>query len=103
MQHIGNLYLSKQTPVPAESGTGKFFLSMLAYDRLGTHHVTPWRLIWGGIQAQSFWIAHRQHLTPGAVLSVKLKNAMLMDGRGRGQGPEVVAHVETLTLPAASI
>lgn len=97
----GTLYLSKQTPVGAVASDGKFVLSLLAYDRHGHKQVEPWRLLWLGTAAQTFFDANRQHLQPGTPIEVAATRLRLLSSAGRNAGPEIQAQVTSLYLPNA--
>jgi len=99
MMATGELYLSRTTPVAQVANDGKFVLTLLAYDRQGSHHVYPWRLVWAGREAQTFWDVHRAHLQPGTPLRVDLTQLRLVDGKGRNCGAETLACVNSLYLP----
>jgi hypothetical protein len=99
MMATGELYLSRTTPVAQVAADGKFVLTLLAFDRQGGHHVYPWRLVWTGRDAQTFWDVHRAHLQPGTPLRVELSQLRLVDGSGRNTGAETLACVNSLYLP----
>ncbi len=97
----GTLYLSKQAPVASVAADGVFGLTMLAYDRIGHKQVEPWRLIWIGADARDFYQANRHLLEAGVPLDVTASVVRLMSGTARHAGPEIHAHVQTLSLPTA--
>ena len=76
MRHTGTLYLSKTAPQANMARCGAFQLQMLLYDRLGTHHIEPWRVTWTGRSAQRFWLEHAATLKPGAAVVVELERTV---------------------------
>jgi len=100
MKAAGELYLSRLKPHGQTAGDGTFVLTLQAYDRQGARQVQPWRLIWAGLEAKTFWDVHRGHLLPGAVLEVTAHQLRQVISTGRDCGPEIIATVKSLYLPA---
>ncbi len=97
MQHIGTLFLSKTKPEPG-AREGQFTLDLLLLDNLGKLGKEPYRVRWSGPEAQAFWAAHSEDLTPGAVLDVELSNVRAVAGATRPVMPELRARVVRMRL-----
>ncbi|MEG1065489.1 hypothetical protein [Comamonas sp.] len=93
MRHTGTLFLSKTAPQASTARCGAFQLQMLLYDRLGTHHIEPWRVTWTGRSAQRFWLEHATTLKPGAAVVVELERAQIHTLHCRPPRSEVHAHM----------
>ena len=103
MRHTGTLYLSKTAPQASMARCGAFQLQMLLYDRLGTHHIEPWRVTWTGRSAQRFWLEHAATLKPGAAVVVELERAQIHTLHCRPPHSELLATVVSCALvPARS-
>lgn len=74
MQASGILFLSKTPPVASKSLGDVFSLTMLAYDRIGTHKVEPWRIIFSGPAASEFWSSHQADLKPGQPIYIEAEH-----------------------------
>lgn len=72
MKASGTLFLGRTRPGVQRATDGTFALQLHALDRIGTHQVEPWVVIWSGAEAQAFWQAHQHQLLPGAALRVEV-------------------------------
>ena len=99
MKAAGELFLSRLKPHGQTAADGTFVLTLQAYDRQGARQVQPWRLIWAGLEAKTFWDVHKGHLLPGAVLEVTAHQLRQITTPGRECGPEIMAQVKSLYLP----
>ena len=98
----GLLFLSHTKPLVTKASDGMFALTLLAFDRLGTHAVEPWRVTWSGCKAERFWLIFKDQLKPGQPLTVrceKLRN--FTNGDRRGGGPEFVVQATSIELAPA--
>lgn len=71
MRATGMLFLSKTRPTSQTATDGTFALQLYAVDRIATHQVEPWVVLWSGAEAQAFWAAHRGQLVPGTAINVQ--------------------------------
>ena len=97
----GLLFLSHTKPLVTKASDGTFALTLLAFDRLGTHAVEPWRVTWSGCKAERFWLIFKDQIKPGQPLTVrceKLRNFTNGDRRG---GPEFVVQATSIELAPA--
>jgi hypothetical protein len=99
MKAVGELYLSRLKPHGQTAADGPFVLTLQAYDRQGYKQVQPWRLVWSGSEAKTFFDVHKAHLLPGAVLDVTATQLRQVTTPGRDCGPEIIAQVKSLYLP----
>lgn len=103
MNHTGTVYLSRTPPLATTAACGVFQLELLVYDRLGNHHVEPWRVTWSGQSAQRFWDEYKCELTPGRALVVSLERARIHSLVCRPPRNEMLANVLSCALvPARS-
>lgn len=102
MKATGELYLSRLKPSVTVAAGGVFVLSMQAYDPVKDHDKQPWRLLWSGPVAKAFWQQYRAKLLPGAVLDVHVGQIRLVASTGRHCGPEIVASVKSIYMPAVA-
>lgn len=93
MNHTGTVFLSRTPPQITHAECGAFQLQMLLYDRIGQHHIEPWRVTWTGHAAQRFWDEYKARLTPGAALVVELDRAKVHTLNCRPPRSEMHAHV----------
>ncbi len=98
MLHTGTLYLSRTPAQASRAACGAFQLQMLLYDRLGVHHVEPWRVCWSGVDAQRFWEENESTMTPGTALVVSLEQARIHTLNCRPARSEVHANVISCAL-----
>jgi hypothetical protein len=103
MQSTGILFTGKTKPLATTALDGTFALTLLAFDRIGTHQVEPWRITFFGQEAKAFWEAAQPALaTPGQPLLVEA-NRMRTFGGGRYGTAEVQATATRIALaPKAS-
>lgn len=73
MRANGVLFLGKTGPLAIPAADGTFVLTLLAFDRIGTHQVEPWRITWGGEQAHRFYDENRSLLRAGQPIEVELE------------------------------
>jgi hypothetical protein len=98
MQASGTVYLSKTRPSVQTAGDGTFALQLYALDRIATHQVEPWVLLWSGPEAQAFWSANRHALVPGAGLRVSVERMRThVVGRAMPEIHAVVSDMQLLT------
>lgn len=100
MRAVGAVYLSRLKPHGQISADGTFVLSLQAYDRQSHKQVQPWRLLWSGPDAKTFWDVHRGQLLPGTAIDVTCSHIRQVVSTGRGCGPEIIASVNSLHLSA---
>lgn len=98
MKAVGAVYLSRLKPHGQTAADGTFLLTMQAYDRQGHKQVQPWRLLWSGLDAKTFWDVHRGQLLPGTAIEVTCSHIRQVASTGRGCGPEIIANVNSLHL-----
>ena len=98
MRAVGAVYLSRLKPHGQTSADGTFLLSLQAYDRQSHKQVQPWRLLWSGPEAKTFWDVHRGQLLPGTAIEVTCSHIRQVASTGRGFGPEIIANVNSLQL-----
>lgn len=100
MRATGLLFLSKTRPSSQTATDGTFALQLYAVDRIGTHQVEPWVVLWSGARAEAFWAAHQGDLRPGCAIRV---DALRMRAHTQHRAvPEihaVAASVELVSTP----
>ena len=98
----GLLFLSRTKPLVTKASDGMFALTLLAFDRLGTHAVEPWRVTWSGCKAERFWLIFKDQLKPGQPLTVRCERLRnFTNGDRRGGGPEFVVQATSIELAPA--
>ena len=97
MQHTGLLFLSKTRPLAGMASDGAFQLQLFALDRIGTHQVEPWRLLWAGPEAQRFYPQHGR-AGPGARPPPPGPCTRAPAPQGGRVGAEIVAHIVTCEI-----
>lgn len=98
----GLLFLSHTKPLVTKASDGTFALTLLAFDRLGTHAVEPWRVTWAGVKAERFWQIFKEQLKPGQPLTVRCERLRnFTNGDRRGGGPEFVVQATSIELAPA--
>ena len=97
MHHTGLLFLGKTRPQAGTASNGAFQLQLLALDRIGTHQVEPWRLLWAGPDAQHFYQQHGS-AGPGAGTALRVQCTSARAHQGGRVGAEIVAHVVTCEI-----
>jgi len=102
MKAAGELFLSRLKPHGHTAADGTFVLTLQAYDRQGYEQVQPWRLVWSGPEAKTFFDVHKGHLLPGAVLDVTATQLRQVTTPGRDCGPEIIASVKSLYMPVVA-
>ncbi len=98
MNHTGTVFLSRTPPQATKAAGDVFQLELLVYDRLGSHHVEPWRVTWSGQNAQCFWEENKSELTPGRALIVSLERARIHSLVCRPPRTEMLANVLSCAL-----
>ena len=99
MTSHGTLFLSRKTkPQAMRAKDGVFALTLLAFDRQGTHQVEAYRLIWSGPGALAFWNARASEMQPGVALEVELTRVRPFIVEGKSTTAEINAHVNSLQL-----
>lgn len=98
MTASGVLYLAKTKPRATRAADGAFALTLLAFGRVETHAVEPWRVVWTGPAAQAFWTAYRDMLTPGQPIKVTAHKLRNFTTHWRLAGPEIMAHATSIEL-----
>lgn len=102
MQSTGILFTGKTKPHATTALDGTFALTLLAFDRIGTHRVEPWRITFYGQEAKAFYEATLPALaTPGQPLLVEAR-ALRTFGGGRFGAPEVQATATRIALAPKS-
>jgi len=98
--YTGQMYLAKKTkPMAMRAADGTFVVQMLAFTRRAQQRgVTPWRLIYAGDAAQTFWGECGPDLVPGAVLEVQANDLAVVERLGKSAGPEIHAKVGKLAV-----
>lgn len=103
MNHTGTVFLSRTPPQATNAACGVFQLELLVLDRIGKHHVEPWRVTWTGQNAKLFWDENKSELTPGRALVVSLERAHIHSLVCRPPRTEMLATVLHCALvPARS-
>jgi hypothetical protein len=77
MRSAGTVYLSACTPLATIAADGRFSLTLLVYDRIGSLQTEPWRMVWSGDKAAAFWAKHDADLKAGAPLYIEAENLRL--------------------------
>jgi hypothetical protein len=96
MQAAGTLFLSKTPPQTSRAADGCFQLMLFAVDRIATHQVERWVVIYRGPEAEAFWAAHSDQLQPGRGISLT-SNRVRSHVLGRS-APEIHALASQLQL-----
>ena len=98
-QYTNQLHLARQTrPRATTAKDGTFCVQLVAYSNPAHGTLVPWRLSWFGDDALGFWCQSGTNLDPGALLQVSLTHLVLIDGSGRGESPEIHAHINSLQV-----
>lgn len=98
MYAAGRLFLSRTRPVAKNAADGTFGLQLFALDRLGSHQVESWVVLWYGPEALAFWQQHQAQLVPGAVIHVETER--MRAHQVRGCVPEIHAAASHIALEA---
>lgn len=100
MEATGLLFLSKTRPSQQRAADGTFAMQLYAVDRIGTHQVEPWVVLWSGAPAEAFWSAHHEQLRPGCALRVRAERMRAHTmGRAVPEIHAVAAAVELVSTP----
>lgn len=97
MRAHGTLYLSKTAPLATVAADGTFALTLLAFDRLGSHQVEPWRITHSGLGARLWWQCYQDEIQPGTPLHVALERIRTF---ATPRGPEFHASVVCISTGA---
>lgn len=101
MTATGMLFLAKAAPLCTTAADGTFVLTLLAFDRMGTHQVEPWRITWCGDQAKAFAAANKDKLTPGRPVEVAVHKVRSFTVGHRGTAEILAAATHIALAPLA--
>lgn len=91
------LYLAAKTkPQAVAALDGTFVLTLLAYNPVTSHSRDPWRLIWAGEAARTWWAQHSASLVPGVQVVAAIDQVRPFDAAGRYSGAEIHAAVSSM-------
>lgn len=98
-QFSQTLYLARKTkPQATVASDGTFVLTLLAYNPIHSCARDPWRLIWCGPAAQSWWAQHAASLVPGVQLVAMVDLVRPYDAAGRCSGAEIHAAISSMDV-----
>jgi hypothetical protein len=88
----GTMFLSRTRIETRRAADGTWMLQMLLMDRQAPQRVEPWRVLWGGPQAQAWHEAIGRHLGAGTALQVQCTGMRTLAGPN-GTAPELHARL----------
>lgn len=97
----GMLFLSHTRPLIARTADGTFALTLLAFDRIGTHQVEPWRITWSGPKAEAFYNQAGNQLKAGQPINVRVDKLRNFTNGARSGGPEFVVQATSIEIAPA--
>ena len=103
MTAAGMLFMSHTRPLVTKASDGTFALTLLAFDRIGTHQVEPWRITWSGGKAEGFWASSKDQLKAGQPINVRVEKLRNFTNGARSGGPEFVVQASSIELAPAPI
>lgn len=101
MISTGILFLSNTAPRAGVSADGVFAVTLLAFDRIDTYQVEPYRITFTGANAREFWSDQHLTLLPGTALHVELDKLRTFQN-GRNGACETHAIVTSISIAPKS-